>query len=191
MRRLANGVGLVAIVVAAGTLIIACVRQTGEPRPATTSNQPSTPSDALTTTAQSIGDLDMCELLKPADLPVQPGPDGRVEQESVWDGERCLNSVQLANVFDLLVAGVQRERVPFDGYEPLSGSAGDFTEIGGRRAWVGHVLSNPKACIATFGAADGTLTVTLTDETQRGLDPCQTVTELARTVISRAPPPRE
>lgn len=182
MGRVACGVAVTAVIAASG-----CAELAGEPRPV--SSLGAAPESTSRPATASIGDLDLCTLLTPADLPVQPGPDGRTEHEPEWEGERCASSVQLANPFDLMISGVQRHHIAFEDYTPIDGATGEYVDIDGRQAWVGRASSDVKACGAVFGAADGTLVVTLTDETQRGVDACQTVRQLASTVISRTPPP--
>jgi hypothetical protein len=98
----------------------------------------------------------------------------------------------MSDVFSILTASVGRKPQKFSDYVVPSGSQnGRFTEIAGRKAWVGNPVSSgsDKHCGVATGAADGHLIVVVLDETKRGVDPCQTVTGLAEKVIARTPAP--
>lgn len=181
----------IAVALLTGAAAVACSeQQSGTPLPSPDSTGISqTAPTATTTTGPSVDDLDLCALLTPDDLPIQPKPDDRVEQELIWDGDGCELTIQLSNPFDVLVAGVTRWDWPFQDFIP-PGDGGEFTTIAGRAAYVGPGLSAEGGCVAGFGAADGMLTVTLENEILDAA-PCETVVGLAEIVIARTPPPNE
>lgn len=187
------------LVTAAGTAVLglalaACTPVSGEARPQTSgrTSAPATSTAAPTSTSTvSIDDLDLCTLLAPEDLPVDPGPNGTTVHEYDPDFDGCVVGVQLANPLDLISVGVSRRDYPFDEFVAPDGPRGEFTGIGGREAWVGRATSDEAVCGAIFGAADGIVEVTIVDETRRGIDPCDTVAELAEIAIPRTPPPNE
>ena len=134
----------------------------------------------------------MCGLLTPGDFPVQPGAGGTATQEPQYDGDLCSTSVQLKDILSVLVSTIERRIRPFSQFTPPSSSKnGKLTEISGRKAWVGNPFSDvDKGCVAVFAAADGYISLSVTDETGRGVDPCQTVVALAEKVASRTAAPR-
>jgi Protein of unknown function (DUF3558) len=187
-----HAIQLVVVVVTASLSAMACTHEPGRPRPASPSEQTPTsgPSTAVSTTVASIKTLDLCALVTPADFPVRPDP--QFEPRKHEEHDTCGWSVQQANPFDVVSVIVQRVPTPFKDYKPLLSSPnGRFVQISGRDAWVGSLTESTKhvECIAVFGAADGAISMAITDETRRGVDPCMTITELAGLVISRTPPP--
>lgn len=142
---------------------------------------------------KSLKELDMCKVLTSADMPVQPGTGGIAEQKPELNGDVCSTIVQLKDIVSVLVATIERKPRPFSQFIPPSGSPnGRMTEIAGRKAWVGNPFSDvDRGCSSAFGAADGSISLTITDDTKRGVDPCQTVIQLAEKVIGRTPAPRE
>ena len=175
-----------------GLVVSACGREPGQPRPVpsgtTSQNSPSS-----STAAQSVRDLDLCALLTPDDFPVEEAP-GDTPLKSSDPNAGCGWTISVDNAGSTFSAGVAMRPVPFSRFVPPPQSPnGRYTEIAGRKAWLGEALPQDVdvGCGAAFGAADGLLDVVLTDETGRGVDPCQTAVELAEIVISRTPPPTE
>lgn len=150
------------------------------------------PTTSEMNTQKSLNDLDMCELLTPADLPIQAGEGGKTKHELKDAGSACEVAVQMSDIFSIIVVKVSREPIKFSRYNPPAGSPnGKFTEIGNRKAWVGNPVASAsdKHCFTAFGSADGYIALTITDETERGVDPCVTATGLAEKVIPRTPEP--
>lgn len=166
----------------------------GTPTPGDTSrgSESSTGETAEPETPRSLRDLVMCEILLPDDIAVRPDEGGSIEHEPEDDGDACTVTVQMSDVFDIITAKMIRIDESFSSYSPRPGSGdGGFTEISGREAWVGDPSStaSDEQCFAAFGAADGYLALAVTDETQRGVDPCVTAVHIVEKVISRTPAP--
>ena len=171
--------------------VVGCSREPGQPRPAPGGTTSQNAATTTGTTAQSVRDLDLCTLLTPEDFPVEAAPgDTPVKTSDPLTG--CGWTISVDNAGSTFSAGVAMRPVPFSKFVPPQSPNGRFTEIAGRKAWVGNALSDTDVgCGAIFGAADGLLSIDLTDKTGRGIDPCQTVTELAEIVTSRTPSPTE
>lgn len=185
------------VVTAIVAVLAACTTSSGG-TPIAKSGQtaPDIPSSTSTSGGsqqRSLKELDMCKVLTSADMPVQPGNGGIAEQKPEFNGDLCSTIVQLKDIVSVLVASVERKPRPFSQFIPPSGSPnGRMTEIAGRKAWVGNPFSDvDRGCFAAFGAADGYISIAVTDDTKRGVDPCQTVIQLAEKVIGRTPAPRE
>jgi len=136
----------------------------------------------------------MCDLLTPADLPVRPDRGGNTTHEPRDKGDACIVTVQMSDVFSIVTVKVSRNPVKFSDYIPPSASPnGKFIQIGGRKAWSGNPVTtgSDKYCFTAFGAADGYISVTILDETKRGVAPCDTDVGLAEKVVSRTPEPYE
>lgn len=179
-----------------GSMIAGCTEVSGTPRPDSSASSASQPTDPATTSPatpeHSIKDVELCSLIQLDDLPIEVGPDDHTERNVQRNGERCTLTVQRPNIFDIMIAGVRRLPVPFDELTgPPDWRKTELTEISGRPAWVGRNTSDETFCTANFGAADGVLAVTISDDIQRDVDPCETVVRLAEIVISRVPPPNE
>jgi hypothetical protein len=145
-------------------------------------------------TGRSLNDLAMCELLTPADLPVHADQGGKTTHEPKDKGNACEVGVQMRDLFSIVIVKVSRYPVKFSEYiPPRSSPNGKYTQIGGRKAWVGNPLNTglDKYCFAAFGAADGYISLTITDETQRGIAPCDTDVGIAEKVAPRTPEPYE
>lgn len=169
---------------------IARVDSTGSETSGSTTT--SAPTSSSAANGKALKELDMCRLLTPGDMPVQPGASGTATQKPKYDGDLCSTTVQLADILSVLVSTIERHFQPFSQFVPPSSSKnGKMTEVAGRNAWVGNPFSDvDKGCVAVFGASDGYISLSVTDETNRGVDPCQTVTQLAEKVVSRTPAPR-
>lgn len=177
---------------------MACSTESGQPRPElTTSTSEVTDTTGQTTTPSatvvvaSVDELDLCALLEPDDFPVDAAPGD--EPLKLDDSDSCGWTISIDNAGGTFSAGVGARAVPFSRYVPPPGSPnGRYTDISSRATWLGNPLSDvEESCTAVFGAVDGVLTVSVTDETGREMDPCATVTQLAEIVISRTPPPTE
>jgi hypothetical protein len=145
-------------------------------------------------TRRSLDDVAMCDLLTPADLPVHPDRGGKTTHEPKDKGDVCEVGVQMSDVFSILVVSVSRQPLKFSQYTPPAASPnGRFTQIGGRKAWVGNPVKSgsDKNCFTAFGAADGYIALTLIDETNRGVAPCDTDVGIAEKVVPRTPEPYE
>lgn len=171
----------------AGLAAAACGEIAGEPRPVLASiddgESPGGPAVA------SVDELDLCELLTPADFPVAAAP-GEEPLREVTDSA-CVWTVSIDNAVGTFSAGVSARRIVFRDFVPPPGSPnGRAAEIDHRQAWIGNAFGPADVeCAAVFGAADGTISVSTFDFTDRGIDACETVTGLAETVIARTPPP--
>jgi Protein of unknown function (DUF3558) len=180
---------LIALAVTGLVIVAACSHEPGQPRPAPSGTVSQNPTSS-STTVQSVRDLDLCTLLTPADFPV-PATPGDTPIKSSSPSAGCTWTISVDNAGSTFTAGVSARAVPFSQFVPPPGSPnGRSAEIVGRPAWLGNPLSDvDQGCSAAFGAADGILMTSVTDETDRGVDPCQTVAELAEIVASRTPTP--
>ncbi|HEV8562643.1 MAG TPA: hypothetical protein VGR06_40515 [Actinophytocola sp.] len=145
-------------------------------------------------TQRSLDDLAMCDLLTLADLPIRPDRGGHTTHEPRDKGDACVVTVQMSDAFSILTVKVSRNALKFSDYTPPSVSPnGKFIQIGGRRAWSGNPVTtgSDKYCFTAFGAADGYISLTILDETKRGVAPCDTDVGLAEKVVSRTPEPYE
>ena len=180
----------IACIVILAAAMTACTSSTaGTPHDAAGSTVTTTNSGSpATTSPKALDDIDMCGILSPTDLGLQ----GKAVHEPDRGGAGCTVSVQLQNAFDVLAVSTKRiSNTKFAQFKPPPGSPnGRMTEISGRQAWLGSATSSTdKYCSAAFGAADGIITLAVNDQTQRGVDPCQTATQIAEKMIARTPAP--